>query len=215
MSALRCPKCGQPRVRRCHREGVVERALSAAYVYPFRCQLCARRFRALQWGMRYAKQPVDRREFERVALRAPLAVVSHRGGARGEVTELSLQGCTARTSPPLAIGGTVQLELQLLPGERPIVVEAALVRSARGDTAGFHFVRVSPEEQLRIRRVLDGLYRARHAEAVPPAPPIQDRRLQFLRSADFWLAALLLLLAALALAVLLPTFSRCVWGVSC
>jgi hypothetical protein len=215
MSALRCPKCGQPRVRRCHREGVLERALSAVYVYPFRCQLCARRFRALQWGKRYEKQPVDRREFERVALRAPLAVVSHRGEARGEVIELSLQGCTARTSPPLRDGSTVQLELHLLPGERPVAVEAALVRSARGDTAGLYFVRVSSDEQLRIRRALTGLYRAQHEETVPPAPQIQDARLQFLRSGDFWLAALLLILAALALATLLPTFSRCVWGVSC
>lgn len=202
-------------MRRCHREGVLERALSAVYVYPFRCQLCARRFRALQWGRRYAKQPVDRREFERVALRAPLAVVSHRGTARGEVIELSLQGCTARTSPPLHDGSTVQLDLELLPGERPVAVEAALVRSVRGDTAGLFFLRVSSEEELRIRHVLDGVYRAQHAEAVPPAPPIRDGRLQFLRSADFWLAVLLLLLAALALAALLPTFSRCVWGVSC
>ncbi len=216
MRALRCPSCGQSRVRRCHREGLLEHALSGVYIYPFRCQLCARRFRARQWGARYAKQPVDRREYERVAVRAPLAVVSHRGSSEGELTELSLQGCTARTAAPLAQGATVQLELRLLPGERPVVVEAALVRSVRGDAVGFYFSRLSTDEQIRIRRVLAGLYRARHDDVVPSAPHVHlDGRLPLLRSADFWLVALLLVMAALVLGAFIPRFSRCIWGVNC
>jgi hypothetical protein len=215
MGALRCSKCGQSRARRCHREGLVERALSVVYVYPFLCQACAHRFLALQWGTRYTKQPPGHRELERVPARAPLVVVGAGARVEGEVTDLSLQGCTARTRVRLREGATVRLELRLEPGEPPVVVAAALVRSVRSDTAGLDFVGVSPEEQLRIRRVLDALYHDQREEGVPPAPSIRGGRLELLRSAGFWLTTLLLVLAALVLMVLVPTFSRCVWGVNC
>ena len=78
MGGLRCPKCGRHVVRRAHRTGVVERLLSAVYVFPFHCQLCGRRFRALQWKKRYVLQPAERRE------------VSDRGRVEGEVTGLSV-----------------------------------------------------------------------------------------------------------------------------
>lgn len=83
MGGLRCPKCGRHIVRRSHRIGVVERLLSAVYVYPFRCQLCGRRFRALQRGKRYVVQPAERREYERVGLRARAAVAGDRGTTCG------------------------------------------------------------------------------------------------------------------------------------
>src|SRR5436189_299497 len=70
MGPLRCPKCGQLRVRRCHREGPVDHALSVVYVYPFLCLVCGRRFRALRWGRRYTTQPTQGREVERIAVRA-------------------------------------------------------------------------------------------------------------------------------------------------
>ncbi len=215
MGTLRCPKCSQPRVRRCPREGVLEHLLSAVYVYPFRCQLCARRFRALQWGKRYTRQLADRREFERVAIRAPLVAVAGGDRIEGELTDLSLQGCTARTRLRLREGATVRLELQLEPAERPVVVAAALVRSVRAETAGLYFVGVGPDELLRLRRILGVLYRAQHEEGVPPAPTIHDGRLQFLRSPGFWLTTLIIVLGAFLLTVLFPSFSRCVWGVTC
>lgn len=216
MGTLRCPKCSQPRVRRCPREGVLEHLLSAVYVYPFRCQLCTRRFRALQWGKRYRRQLADRREFERVAIHAPLVVVAGGDRIEGEVTDLSLQGCTVRTRLRLREGATVRLELQLESAERPVVVAAALVRSTRAETAGLYFIGVSPDEQLRLRRVLGAFYRAHHEEGGVPRPPtIQDGRLQFLRSPGFWLTTLLFVLAAFVLTVLFPSFSRCVWGVTC
>lgn len=216
MGVLRCGKCGQARVRRCHREGLLERVLSGVYVYPYRCQLCAHRFRALRWGRRYARQPLDRREYERVAVRAPLVVVDAGARAEGEVAELSLQGCTARMRARLRDGATVRLELLLEPGEPAVVVAQALVRSVRADTAGLYFIAVSTDEQLRLRRVLTALYHARHAEGVPPAPPIHpDGPLRYLRSPAFWLTGFVLVLAAFVLTVLVPWFSRCVWGVSC
>lgn len=193
----------------------MERLLSAVYVYPFHCQLCGRRFRALQWGKRYSVQSQERREYERVAVHAPLVVVSDRGRVQGEVTELSMEGCTATTSAPLAAGATVRVELHLVPAEGPIAVAAAVVRSARGETAGLHFVRLTDEEKIRLRSVVAGLMRSQHDATVPEGPMREEGRLGFLRSADFWLLVILIAIAALVVMALFPAFSLCTWGVNC
>ena len=193
----------------------MERLLSAAYVYPFRCQLCGRRFRALQWGKRFVVQSPERREYERVMVRAPLVVVSAGGRVEGEVTELSMEGCTVTTPAPLAAGATVRVELHLVPGERPIAIEAAVVRSVRDGTSGLNFVRVTPEEDVRLRGAVAGVLRGLHDATVPEGPRREEEGLRFLRSADFWLLALLIAIAALAVAVLFPAFSLCTWGVNC
>jgi len=214
MGPLRCPKCGQLRVRRCHREGPVDHALSVVYVYPFLCLVCGRRFRALRWGRRYAK-PGQGRELERIAVRAPLVVSAAGARVDGEITGLSLKGCTAWTRVRLREGATVRLELLLEPAEPPVVVAAALVRSVRSDKAGIDFVGVNPDEELRIRRVLTSLHHVEDDDGVPPAPPIQGGRLGVLRTPGFWLMTLLLVLATLVLTVFVPSVSRCVWGASC
>jgi hypothetical protein len=43
VSSLKCPKCGSQQVRRSRRRGV-ERLLSLARIYPFRCEHCCERF---------------------------------------------------------------------------------------------------------------------------------------------------------------------------
>ena len=215
MGGLRCPKCGRHIVQRVHRIGVVEHVLSAVYVYPFRCQLCGRRFRALQWRKRYVVQSADRREYERVGLRAQVTVVSSRDTVQGEVTELSMEGCTVTMAAPLSEGATVQAELHLLPGQRPVSVAAAVVRSVRATTCGLHFTRVRAEERIRLGWVVTGLLRSQHDASVPEGPELVDRRFRYFRSADFWLAAAFVVFLALVLAALIPGFSLCTWGVNC
>lgn len=50
-----CPSCREGKVRRSQRKNTLERFLSLAYIYPFRCQRCGQRFFKLQWGVRYKK----------------------------------------------------------------------------------------------------------------------------------------------------------------
>lgn len=215
MGGLRCPRCGRHIVRRSHRLGVVERLLSALYVYPFRCQLCGRRFRALQWGRRYVVQSAEHREYERVAIRAPLAVATDRGSVSGEVTELSMEGCTATTAAPLHAGATVRAEIRFSPGEPAVAVDRAVVRSVRGGVCSLQFVRLEPDQTIRLRAVIAVLLRSQHDASVPEGPARADGRLRYLRSADFWLVAALVVFIAMALAMLLPSFTLCTWGVDC
>jgi hypothetical protein len=216
MSALRCPQCGGRRAQRCHRVGGLERALSGVYVYPFRCQLCGRRFRALHWGARYVKRSADRREWERLAIRAPVALRSGAVVAPGEATEISLEGFTAKTAARLVEGATVGATLDLVPGERPIEVEEAVVKAVRADGIGFQFVRLGDEERRRLRRVVVDRFAHEHDATVPPGPDRpREGRLRILGSIDFWLVTLVIALIAVAWLRLFPWFARCVYGLNC
>ena len=55
-ASVPCPACGGTLARRAHRNGLAEKIFSVLYVYPFRCQFCAHRFLALQWGARYHRR---------------------------------------------------------------------------------------------------------------------------------------------------------------
>lgn len=51
-----CPHCRSMLVHRIPRAGAVDHLMSLAYIYPFRCGHCLRRFRAMQWGKRYRRR---------------------------------------------------------------------------------------------------------------------------------------------------------------
>src|SRR5207245_4756906 len=99
---------------RWHCDGGVERALSGVYISPFRCSLCGHRFRAVAWGRRYVRQSADRREWDPVAVRAPVVLRTGDASAAGEATELSFQGFTVKTAARLVEGETASGRLGLV-----------------------------------------------------------------------------------------------------
>src|SRR5206468_2417420 len=114
MGGPRCPRCDRGKGRRCHRDGALEQALSGVYIYPFRCSLCGHRFRALAWGRRYVKQAVDRREWDPVAVRAPVVLRTGDASAAGEATALSFQGFTVKTEARLRMLWSADVQLVVL-----------------------------------------------------------------------------------------------------
>lgn len=212
MRRPRCPGCGERYARRCERVGAVERLLSRLDVYPFRCQLCGRRFRAFQSGVHYARRPLDRREYARLEVRWPASFTGAAEG-RGAATEVSVEGCTVATTAPPARGGVVRLELEVSPDEPSLVVEEAVVRSVRAGVVGFQFVGIRRAEHERLRRLVAGLLGP--AYGAPAPPPVRRRPLRHLRSADFWLAALIVVLVVVGIVTLFPGISFCTWGANC
>src|SRR5712692_6717753 len=202
MGGPRCPRCDRGKGRRCHRDGALEQALSGVYIYPFRCSLCGHRFRARAW--------------EPVAVRAPVVLRTGDASAAGEATELSLQGFTVKTAARLVEGATVSVKLDLVAGEPPIEVKEAVVRTMRSDGMGFQFVRLRPEEERRLRRVVVGLFARGRDATVPPGPTLpREGRLRMLWSADVQLVVLVITLIVLAWLLLSRWVVRCVYGVNC
>lgn len=150
MSQPQCPKCKETFVRRTLRKGMGDHLLSWAYIYPFRCQLCAHRFRLLEVGKQYNEATVDKRQYERVTVNIPATFVGDRMSGAGTITHLSLGGCALETPVDLIEGMLINVRLQPPHVNPPINVETAIVRSIRRTAAGVEFLRTNQSEQYRL-----------------------------------------------------------------
>jgi hypothetical protein len=135
---------------------VFERLISALYVYPFRCQRCTHRFRALNWGHRYPHPKGERRDYERVVVRLPARLTAGTETAQAETTDLSVTGCALRTDARFPPGTEVRVTLQL--GVRGTVdIAEAVVRASHGGRVSLQFVRVGVDEQQRLAEYIHGV----------------------------------------------------------
>lgn len=147
---VRCPRCGRDFVRRVRLEGLAEIVASMASLHPFACQLCAHRFRAWQWSVRNTQQPLDQRQYERISVNFPVTFSTDTGGGNGTTLDVSLAGCAFKTDPAPTPGVLAQLHFHVPGLERPLVVDASVVRSVRSVYVGAEFLRLRPEEQYRL-----------------------------------------------------------------
>ncbi|MGE3978255.1 MAG: PilZ domain-containing protein [Nitrospira sp.] len=157
MSDLRCPACGASKIRLAHRKSLSDVLLSGLTIYPFRCQLCADRFRTFL-GRR---TPNPRRSFERVEVSFPVWFKPRRStypdemGQEGVIVNLSIRGCRIRSSIPVAVGTRLELEFQYSDGSFPITIEEAVVRSSTDGAIGLRFTQLRRSDERRIRRIVD------------------------------------------------------------
>ncbi|OGK76779.1 MAG: hypothetical protein A2X52_22160 [Candidatus Rokubacteria bacterium GWC2_70_16] len=154
MKPLRCRRCGSDQVRRASRVGLLERLLSAGYVYPFRCEVCHRRFRALRWGEHYVRAGPDRRRHERLPVDFWTTLFLKDGERQGRVRDLSEGGATLEADLPVAAGDSLELTLKPSDSEPPITVEVAVVRSVQSGRLGLQFVRVKGGDDERLGKFL-------------------------------------------------------------
>jgi len=154
---LKCPKCDRRMVRRSHRQGLLERLYSVFLIYPYRCQLCAHRFLARQVmtaGNRH-------REFERVNVRFPVSFCSSYLGQKvqgeGTLQNLSVRGCALSTVNPAPKGSFLRILVSFSEAEAPIEIEVAVVRAVETSRMGLEFLSMRPEEEERLRRLMEAL----------------------------------------------------------
>ena len=151
-----CPTCGTTKTRLAARKTLSDDLLSALTIYPFRCQLCAQRFRTFLG--RRARNP--RRSFERVNVSFPVwfkprLSSSYDMGQEGVIDNLSVRGCRVRCTTPVTAGSRLELEFQHSNSSFPITIDEAVVRSSVDDTIGLRFVQLQRSDELRIRQIVD------------------------------------------------------------
>jgi hypothetical protein len=154
---LVCPKCSTEFVKRVIRNSFRERLLRSFHFYAFRCQICRFRFRALQLGITLANVEKDRREYERLAMNAPISFVGENIAGAGTVADISINGCGFATDVQLNEASIVRLSLQISHELEPVIIDAAVVRYVQHGRAGVEFLRVQPAEQERLRMFIRGL----------------------------------------------------------
>jgi hypothetical protein len=157
MSELHCPACGGSKIRLAARKSLSDVLLSGLTIYPFRCQLCADRFRTFL-GRR---TPNPRRSFERIEVSFPVWFRPRRSkypdepGQEGVIEDLSIRGCRIRSTTPVAVGSRLELEFQNSNDSFPITIEEAVVRSSANGASGLRFTRLGRNDERRIRQLID------------------------------------------------------------
>ncbi len=160
-----CPICRTTKTKLAARETFSDALLSTLTIYPFRCQLCAKRFRVFL-GHR-TRNP--RRSFERVDVSFPVWFKPrlssiHDMGQEGVINNLSLRGCLIRCTTPVTAGSRLELEFQHSNCSFPITIDEAVVRSSVDNTIGLRFVQLQRSDELRIRQIVDRWLPTRYAD---------------------------------------------------
>jgi c-di-GMP-binding flagellar brake protein YcgR len=154
-----CAQCRKPFVKASRRDGILDRLLSLAYAYPFRCQICRHRFHLWQWNLRYIERDVDRRQYDRRPVSIHARITSEQHDYEGTVKDLALGGCAIETQAPLHEGAVLSLQLDAFDNEPRITVETAVVRSVKGTRVGVEFLRLTPQkEEERLRQYILDLW---------------------------------------------------------
>lgn len=209
-----CPRCGRRVVRRAPRAGALDRGASRLSIYPFRCQLCGRRFRAFTWGVRYTRRVEDRREYERLGVAFPARLVSRDDHASARITSLSVAGCLVETELRALEGAGVRLDVDLPEADRPVTVEGAVVRWAGPGMLGIEFVRMAADDKARLTAFVMGRLglRDEHRAALDAGVAAHARRW---RMRTTLLLLLLAIVVIVLVATLTPTFTLCPRGLDC
>ena len=157
-----CPQCGTWMVRQAPRRGTREHLLRFLLICPLRCQLCTHRFLAIRGEPSYD----PRREYERILVRYPVAFYPVFSRHQAEATEgtmvnVSIRGCKIQSSLPASQGARLRIGFVTDAREPPIEVEGAVVRSAVDTSMGLEFFKIRPEEEGRLRQVIEARLLAR------------------------------------------------------
>jgi hypothetical protein len=153
-----CSQCRKPFVQAVRQEGLLDHLLHWIYVHPYRCRVCWRRFYVMQWGFHPAVVPMDAGQYRMRPVQLHGTLLDERGHREGDITDLSISSCMIELTSPLLEGTLLGVHLDALEDEPPIVVEAAIVRSALGARAEVEFLRMAPKEWERLNRFVTSLW---------------------------------------------------------
>ena len=166
-----CPQCGEKKVKRIHRRGILDYLSSLCCVYPYSCRACSQRFKALRLGTRFVplasrrsngSVKPHRRQDRRFQTSFTVVFSWEHTGGEGIVTEIGLGGCRVNTDVELTENSRLKLKLQV-PGSKPEIRVSAVVRTVEKGSFGLSFSRVLGDEKKRLRQFLIQLMKDKEA----------------------------------------------------
>ena len=113
----------------------------------------------MQWGTRYTRLSVDRRDYDRLPIRIAVTIVGPHGAIDAVATDISLNGCALETAGGVPRAGPFALVLHV--GDPPIRIDAAVIRFAADRGVGVEFQRLAPAARARLAAYVGTLFTAR------------------------------------------------------
>lgn len=153
---IHCPQCNSLLVVRNRPTGLSDRLLALITAYPFQCQACAYRFRAMQRETRGAEGLTERRRIPRVPVQVPVTFETRDGRGDGILTDISAAGCALNSKRRLAPGLILRLQIPVGTDVTQNVhaQQLASVRAVAGERAGLSFLTPTPEDQHALTHTL-------------------------------------------------------------
>lgn len=78
-------------------------------------------------------------------------------GGEGSLVDLSLRGCRIESPTDVRPGAALELRIEVIEGEPPIQVQAAIVRWSRGQQFGLEFEVISSTEWVHLQDIVKQL----------------------------------------------------------
>ncbi|MBH0177672.1 MAG: PilZ domain-containing protein [Nitrospira sp.] len=133
----------------------MEKILGHFRVFPFRCQLCTMRFRALRTKPPDSTHSVDRRQYKRLPASFHAELVAENAErSTHRITDISMGGCTLESSESLPRGSFFELMISPASEKEAITIETAMVCSARQESMGVLFLELEPNDKQRLSQVV-------------------------------------------------------------
>jgi hypothetical protein len=144
---------------------VLEGLLGVFSYHPFRCQACGTRFWRMHRGDLDERRPsatpqVERRDFDRLAIRIPVTITGIRGPFEAVATDLSVRGCALETGAEISATEPLAVTLNVQP--TPIHIAGARARYVAGAVVGIEFTSFTPGMHTRLAKYVATLATGRH-----------------------------------------------------
>ncbi|TAJ24249.1 MAG: PilZ domain-containing protein [Nitrospirae bacterium] len=160
-----CPQCGKDFIHRVGRRGWREQWLGLFCVNPFRCQICMQRFLVLQPGHWHVSSVRERRESERFPVKFFTSLTGDQAQETGTMVNLGVQGGCCQSEAGLTIGTVFRLNIHPEEGAPAIEIESAVVQWSLGTWHGLEFRQVAPEQEQRLRQLMEACWAIARGEA--------------------------------------------------
>ena len=96
----------------------------------------------------------ERRKNKRVPVEYTVAFLGNGITASGEILDLSLSGCRARSDAGIAIGTSLDVLIDAPPYQTLLEVNLAMIRWSKGQQFGLEFSDMSPDDQQRLHELI-------------------------------------------------------------
>ena len=96
-----------------------------------------------------------------------MGYLSQKSPGQGIVLELSRVGCRIRGNEPVVAGETLSVQFFLPNSPKPLLIEQAVVKWAKGWEFGLAFKRLQPQEADQLQHLLDELLGGSPYSGVP------------------------------------------------
>jgi hypothetical protein len=119
----------------------------------------------------------DQRQYSRHCIELPVRFSSDDLSDEGVVRDLSMGGCRVHSEAIIVAGDFLGM-LIMLPGRHaPLAISLATVRWSANQEFGVEFIRIEPEHQTLLRRVIDKLEPESRQPSVKDEHHLSEQRL--------------------------------------